>query len=712
MKNRFIVLTSLLLISVGMSSSLAQWVQTNNFYGGYFRAIAASGTSVFAGGTANGFFASTNAGKSWMEMGLNKSITSIAVAHSNSTKINLFVGANLFDGVGGVILSSDNGQTWNQMNSGLNSLNVSALILYPKDTIGATLFAGIWDEGIYRSTDNGSSWIRSDSGMTEPMVRALAVTGNGKGTPSLLAATTGGIFFSTNKGQSWIRKDSGITQMDVHSLQVLYTGTDTTVLLAGAWNGNVFRSTDNGSSWLLSDSGLTFTTDIDGSWAEPLNCSFAVVPGTSGDAIVFLATNGGGIFLSSDNGTSWTAVNNGLTFPYVTSLAAVPDGNGGMNLFAGTWGDGVYLSSNSGSKWNPVDSGLAIRNVTTLATYPRLSGDTLLLAGTYGGGLFCSRDGGATWNRDNLGVTSVVVNALAGYLDEEGATRILLGGAGLFISTNEGASWNTFNISCNIRAFAVFNNDTGGTKILAGGLEWGIPNTGEVFLSADYGNNWSQIGTKINVQDLVALAAYDSLIFAGTPNGVFLSTDGCITWNRQNMGLTDTSVVAFTLSRTATGNTNIFACTRSGLFLSTDNGLSWTLAASDPVINQTNTLLEFRRNLFAGTSSGIWKRPLSELFTSVVPISQLQANTFNLKQNFPNPFNPSTTINYQLPMNSHVAIRIYDLLGREVVTLVDENEGAGYKSLKFDASSLPSGVYFYRLEAGTYQDTKKLLLLK
>ena len=85
---------------------------------------------------------------------------------------------------------------------------------------------------------------------------------------------------------------------------------------------------------------------------------------------------------------------------------------------------------------------------------------------------------------------------------------------------------------------------------------------------------------------------------------------------------------------------------------------------------------------------------------------------FNLNQNYPNPFNPTTVISYKLPISSLVAIKVYDVLGREVQTLVNERQNAGNHSITFSASSLPSGVYFYRLHAGNYSATKKLLLLK
>ncbi len=85
---------------------------------------------------------------------------------------------------------------------------------------------------------------------------------------------------------------------------------------------------------------------------------------------------------------------------------------------------------------------------------------------------------------------------------------------------------------------------------------------------------------------------------------------------------------------------------------------------------------------------------------------------YTLYQNYPNPFNPSTTINYQLPANSQVTLKVYDVLGREVTTLVNERESAGSYSIKFDGSSLPSGVYFYRLQTSSFMQTKKLVLIK
>ncbi len=85
---------------------------------------------------------------------------------------------------------------------------------------------------------------------------------------------------------------------------------------------------------------------------------------------------------------------------------------------------------------------------------------------------------------------------------------------------------------------------------------------------------------------------------------------------------------------------------------------------------------------------------------------------YALRQNYPNPFNPSTTIRYELPKTSAVTLTVYDILGRQVSELVNERRDAGVHEVKFDASGLASGVYYYRLQAGSFVETRKLLLIR
>ncbi len=98
-------------------------------------------------------------------------------------------------------------------------------------------------------------------------------------------------------------------------------------------------------------------------------------------------------------------------------------------------------------------------------------------------------------------------------------------------------------------------------------------------------------------------------------------------------------------------------------------------------------------------------------YTKTLTVEPMITN-FSLSQNYPNPFNPTTKISYQLPENSYVKIMIYDLLGREIKTLVNYEITAGQHEISFDASSLPSGVYVYKLTAGSFSETKKMMLVK
>ncbi len=98
--------------------------------------------------------------------------------------------------------------------------------------------------------------------------------------------------------------------------------------------------------------------------------------------------------------------------------------------------------------------------------------------------------------------------------------------------------------------------------------------------------------------------------------------------------------------------------------------------------------------------------------TSVKTFAEGNIKNIVLYQNYPNPFNPQTRIDYSLPEATHVKLVIYDLIGREVIKVVNEYQEAGYKSVTFDASRLPSGVYYYRLQAGTFTDVKKMILVR
>ena len=86
--------------------------------------------------------------------------------------------------------------------------------------------------------------------------------------------------------------------------------------------------------------------------------------------------------------------------------------------------------------------------------------------------------------------------------------------------------------------------------------------------------------------------------------------------------------------------------------------------------------------------------------------------SYNLNQNYPNPFNPTTTIVYSVPQRSFISLIVYNAIGQQVSVLANEEKEAGTYRINFDASGLPSGIYFYRLSAGSFVTTKKMILLK
>jgi hypothetical protein len=199
-------------------------------------------------------------------------------------------------------------------------------------------------------------------------------------------------------------------------------------------------------------------------------------------------------------------------------------------------------------------------------------------------------------------------------------------------------------------------------------------------------------------------------IFAGTYGGVYLSTNNGTSWTQTNYGLPtmNSDLLAFAIS-----GTYIFAGTFYGVFLSTNNGTIWTAVNNGlPNYSQIYALAVNGTNLFAGTyGAGVWKRPLSE-FTGVSNQVNNLPQEFTLSQNYPNPWNPTTTINYSIAREGNVKLSVYNAIGSKVATIVNEYKPAGNYSIQFNGSNLASGIYLYRLESGNYSAVKKFILMK
>ncbi len=711
----------------------AQWFSTTGSFGSVIDCIAVSDTNIYVG-TQTGVFLSTNNGLIWTAE--NSGLPAAFEAQNIAVKgaIVLMVIGVPYPGGPELYRSSNGGQNWCVINYPFtNDIDCAAFD-------GENIFVGTWGGGgIYRSTDNGENWAPVDNGIvidtTDPQqsVNVLTVCG-----ANVYAATSwGGVYKSTDNGDTWTA--TGLTKSNVFAM-------------IAAPNGNIyvlkdFKNIDGihvGGSILLSpDAGATWT-EIDSALGSNYGMSLATVQNTVGGVGLFVGTGSRGVFLTTDNGVTW--IQAGLPNTWITALAASPDGTGGTELFAGDFSGSimgnsgnVFFSSNKGQTWITTTLNSP---VSALAISPNESGGANLYA--VGSTIFlCSTDNGTSWVTTGFPKMAYTPPlAITPSSDGTGGANIFVGIDSVFLSTDDGASWNACADSgltcptgtsiysfaaCGTNLFAALSGHGGiflstndgeswsplpglpkcdvASFVQSGGNQFMATDSG-VFLSTNDGNDWVAVNSGLKNLDVNALAAVYDNIFAGTSgSGAFRTTNDGAKWVAAGLKGMDICALAVV-------DSNLFAGTSTGgVYLTTDMGAHWNSVNNGLTNNVVNALVQNGKDIFAGTGSGICRRPLSEMITSVKKGTQLPAS-FALFQNYPNPFNPTTTISYELSANSYVTLQVYDVLGREVATLMNERENAGSHNVRFDASKLPSGVYFYRLQAGSHTATKKLLLLK
>ncbi|MCX6162959.1 MAG: T9SS type A sorting domain-containing protein, partial [Ignavibacteriae bacterium] len=150
----------------------------------------------------------------------------------------------------------------------------------------------------------------------------------------------------------------------------------------------------------------------------------------------------------------------------------------------------------------------------------------------------------------------------------------------------------------------------------------------------------------------------------------------------------------------------------TAIHYSSNDGANWSLAYTAPAGSFYHLTKSRTGNTLWGVRANGAITRYGAPITGVTPISTTVPTDYSVSQNYPNPFNPSTKINFALPKSGLVTLKIYDVLGREVATLINEIKNAGSYSVDFNASALSSGMYFYRLESNGFKDTKKMMLVR
>jgi hypothetical protein len=392
-------------------------------------------------------------------------------------------------------------------------------------------------------------------------------------------------------------------------------------------------------------------------------------------------------------------------------------------------------------QWSPVNNGLP----TTISASIVSNAETLYVS-VYGGGVFKSVDHGDTWTSLNADLTTLQVSALA-------MAPYLIAGtdSGVYLQVN-GSNWghlSTVGMTNTLVRFLALTPDSSGPR-LAVGTPAGI-------FRQLHSSDWESAnnGLSGDALDVRSLTAYYSsglkYGMTGTADGVYMSFDNYASWQRKSNGLTGSSLhINQVLNLDSPAS---LAATDSGLFATLDTGKSWipvipteqftasgaanypgtglglyffgvkgfvtTNFSSWPEINMAGVtgghVLDFATTqdyIYVTTQTGgVFRKALTDL-ASGVESAEATPHGFNLSQNYPNPFNPATKISFSIAKESYVSLIVYDMLGREVASLVSEVRQPGTYSESWNAEGVSSGVYMYRLVAGEHVAVYKMVLMR
>ena len=381
--------------------------------------------------------------------------------------------------------------------------------------------------------------------------------------------------------------------------------------------------------------------------------------------------------------------------PGVATWSLAKDFQG--NLYAGTTTKAIYKSTDGGNSWNAVFSGGA-SNILSIACD---SANSIYAA--YGAtGLLKSTNGGTNWTTIALFNGKTVQSVACG---KNGYIYVgAVSDEGFFRSTDFG---NTFpDTALSGMTIVILTMDRFSSSIVYAGVSSATPSNTGFYRSTDAGLSFSTNFNPYNIWGIVQKLngnLYTVTTTTGYP--VSKSTNGGLNWT--NISTMSGAMRGECLDM----NENIYASGNGGVFKSTNDGVlftnyNFTISANQSMCYQNKIIVAAS----GSTNGGIWVC-VDSTISSISGTGEIP-DKYLLYQNYPNPFNPTTNIHYDLSKSGFVKLIVFDMLGREIETLVNEVQISGIYKATFNAATYPSGVYFYRLTTVGFSETKKMILLK
>ena len=448
----------------------------------------------------------------------------------------------------------------------------------------------------------------------------------------------------------------------------------------------VYKSTDNGATWQLKMNIGVRQFEID-------NNGFIYMAGFVG------------IFKSTDGGNTFFQIGQSIPSNEFYDISYINNG-----IFLVSSFNGVYKSLDWGASWSPTsfngfgafDIGINANGIMFFAN------STLSWSGTYR-----SSDLGTTWQNINPYFSSTALEYLNDGCVIAGFTETGVITNGIYVTSDNGNTWeNTNYFTGNNLNFYDIELDRNNDIYLS--FTSPVPNQNGIYLSTDNGYFWSNIGLP-NDSPIICLAIDSSgYVYAGSNYYGIFRTPGRTVPVELFSFTAIANVNEVTLYWSTATETN-----NSGFeILRTNKDDSWNKIGFVPG-HGTTTETQHYSFIDNDVSPGKFQYKLKQIdydgtfeYSQIVEIEIPLVNKFSLSQNYPNPFNPSTVISYRLPVIGFVTLKVYDILGREIATLVNEEKPAGEYEVEFDGANLPSGIYFYQLKVGSFVETRNMVLIK